>query len=128
MRNYTLYLKDIVAAVESIEAFVEGMDLKAFQADDKTASAVIRKFEIIGEVARQIPEGMRQGYPEVPWKEMAGMRDRLIHFYIRCELPAGMEDHPGGSATVEAPDSKNSASEAVEMARPFLCYSGLKDR
>ena len=82
MRNYTLYLKDIVAAVESIEAFVEGMDLKAFQADDKTASAVIRKFEIIGEVARQIPEGMRQGYPEVPWKEMAGMRDRLIHFYV----------------------------------------------
>ena len=82
MRNYTLYLKDIVAAVESIEAFVEGMDLKAFQADDKTASAVIRKFEIIGEVARQIPEGMRQDYPEVPWKEMAGMRDRLIHFYF----------------------------------------------
>lgn len=58
-----------------------GMDLKTFQADDKTASAVIRKFEIIGEAVKQLPEEIRKAYPEVPWKEMAGMRDRLIHFY-----------------------------------------------
>ncbi len=51
MRDYRLYLKDILAAMESIEAFVAGMDLEAFRADDKTASAVIRKFEIIGEAA-----------------------------------------------------------------------------
>jgi len=58
------------------------MDLKAFKADDKTASAVIRKFEIIGEAVKQLPEEIRKVYPEVPWKEMAGMRDRLIHFYF----------------------------------------------
>lgn len=58
------------------------MDLKTFQADDKTASAVIRKFEIIGEAVKQLPEEIRKAYPEVPWKEMAGMRDRLIHFYF----------------------------------------------
>ncbi len=81
MRNYKLYLKDIMAAMDSIETFVAGMDLETFQADDKTASAVMRKFEIIGEASRQIPEEMRQAYPQVPWKEMAGMRDRLIHFY-----------------------------------------------
>jgi uncharacterized protein with HEPN domain len=61
---------------------VAGMDLKAFKADDKTASAVIRKFEIIGEAVKQLPEETRKMYPEVPWKEMAGMRDRLIHFYF----------------------------------------------
>lgn len=82
MRNYKLYLKDIMAAMDSIETFVAGMDLETFQADDKTASAVMRKFEIIGEASRQIPEEMRQAYPQVPWKEMAGMRDRLIHFYF----------------------------------------------
>jgi len=81
MRDYKLYLKDILAAIESIEAFVEGMDLETFRADDKTASAVIRKFEIIGEAAKGVPEEIRRSYPKVPWKEMAGMRDRLIHFY-----------------------------------------------
>jgi uncharacterized protein with HEPN domain len=57
------------------------MDFDAFRKDDKTASAVIRKFEVIGEATKQLPEEFRQAHPEIPWKEMAGMRDRLIHFY-----------------------------------------------
>jgi uncharacterized protein with HEPN domain len=82
MRNQRLYLEDILAAIESIEKFITGMDLESFQADDKTTSAVIRKFEIIGEAVRNVPEDIRTAYSEVAWKEMAGMRDRLIHFYM----------------------------------------------
>lgn len=82
MRNHMLYLKDILAAVDSVEEFVAGMDFEAFQADDKTTSAVIRKFEIIGEATKHLPDEIRQSYPSVPWKEMAGMRDKLIHFYF----------------------------------------------
>ena len=88
MRDYRLYLKDILAAMDSIEAFVAGMDLETFQADDKSTSAVIRKFEIIGEASRQIPEEMRQAYPQVPWKEMAGMRDKVSHFYFGVDREA----------------------------------------
>lgn len=82
MRNYKIYLKDILAAVESIETFVQGISFEEFRADDRTASAVIRKFEIIGEATKQIPDRIRRQYPHIPWKDMAGMRDKLIHFYF----------------------------------------------
>jgi uncharacterized protein with HEPN domain len=82
MRDYRLYLKDILSAMDSIETFVENMTFEEFCADDKTASAVIRKFEIIGEATKNVPDEIRELYPTVPWKEMAGMRDRLIHFYF----------------------------------------------
>ena len=82
MRDYSLYLSDILKAFEAIESFVEGQSFEDFKKDDKTSSAVIRKFEITGEAAKQVPENVKQEYPSVPWKEMAGMRDKLIHFYF----------------------------------------------
>jgi uncharacterized protein with HEPN domain len=88
MRDYKLYLKDILEAMEKIEEFVKDMDLEAFKNDDKTQSAVIRKFEIIGEATKNISQEIKDKYNSIPWKEMAGMRDKLIHFYfgINCNL------------------------------------------
>ena len=82
MRDPTLYLKDILEAMDAIERFVEGMEFEDFKMDDKTSSAVIRKFEIIGEATKNVPETIKQKYPIIPWREMAGMRDKLIHFYF----------------------------------------------
>ena len=81
MRDYRLYLKDIFEAMGAAQTFVEGIDFEAFVEDDKTVSAVVRKLEIIGEATKNVPETIRQRYPQVPWKQMAGMRDRLIHGY-----------------------------------------------
>jgi uncharacterized protein with HEPN domain len=81
-RDYRLFLKDIIQAMEAIEKFVEGMEFEELVKDDKTSSAVIRKFEILGEAGRNIPDWMREKYPQIPWKRMVGMRDRLIHGYF----------------------------------------------
>lgn len=82
MRDPKLYLGDILEAMGAIEAFVGDLDLEAFKNNDMVSSAVIRKFEVIGEATKNISEEITQKYPGVPWKRMAGMRDRLIHFYF----------------------------------------------
>lgn len=81
-RDNTLFLKDIVKACEYIQQFVEGLTFEEFLKDEKTSSAVIRKFEIIGEAVKNIPELIRNRYPDIMWKDIAGMRDRLIHGYF----------------------------------------------
>ena len=82
MRHYRLYLKDIVEAIEAIEKFIHEMEFDEFRQDDKTASAVIRKFEIIGEAAKGVPGEIKRKYPHILWKEIAGMRDKLIRAYF----------------------------------------------
>jgi len=88
MRNFKLYLKDILDAMSAIERFVEGVEFEDFKMNDEKSSAVIRKFEIIGEATKNVPEDIKQKNPDIPWKEMAGFRDKLIHFYfgIKYEL------------------------------------------
>lgn len=81
-RDYKLFVRDIIVAMESIERFVEGMSLEEVVRDDKTSSAIIRKFEIIGEAAKNIPESLKEKHQEVPWKNIVGMRDRLVHAYF----------------------------------------------
>ena len=81
-RDNKLFLKDIYKSCEYILEFIEGMDFDEFKVDEKTLSAVIRKFEIIGESVRYLPDRIKENYSNIPWKEMAGMRDRLIHGYF----------------------------------------------
>ena len=82
MKDYKLYIQDMLEAIKAIEKFVDKLDFEAFLEDDKTSSAVIRKFEIIGEATKNIPQKIRKNHPDIPWQEMAGMRDKLIHFYF----------------------------------------------
>lgn len=81
-REYLDYLSDIQEAVSSILAFTEGMTWEQFAKDRKTLYAVVRAFEMIGEAAKKIPMPVRKRHAKVPWKQMAGMRDKLIHEYF----------------------------------------------
>jgi len=85
-RDLRDYLQDILDALEKIERFTSGMSLKEFSGDDKTAFAVIRALEVIGEAAKKAPEPVRQRYPLIPWREMAATRDKLIHGYFGVDL------------------------------------------
>ena len=76
------FLDDSISAADKAEKFIDWFTLEKFIEDDKTVFAVIRAIEIIGESAKNIPESVRKEYPEIPWRSMAGMRDKLIHQYF----------------------------------------------
>lgn len=87
-RNVALYVKDIIQNMQDAEEFVQGLSYEAFTSDKKTFNAVVRVIEVIGEAVKKIPDGVRRRYPAIPWKEMAGMRDKLIHFYFGVDSEA----------------------------------------
>lgn len=81
-RDHKLFIKDIIDAMEHIEEFVGDKTLEELKANEMASSAVIRKFEVIGEAVKQIPNKIREEHKSIQWKSMAGMRDRLIHTYF----------------------------------------------
>ena len=85
-RDSRLYLDDIFDAIEKIEDYVEGLSFEEFSADSKTVDAIVRNFEIIGEATKRIPLETKEKYPQIPWKMMAGTRDKLIHEYFGVNL------------------------------------------
>ena len=76
------YINDLIEACEDILSFTKGMSYSDFASDRKTVNAVIRSLEVIGEATKKLPTSLRNNYPDVPWKQMAGMRDKLIHEYF----------------------------------------------
>lgn len=82
MRDYRLYLLDILEAIDKIKRYTSKRDFKSFAGDDLVVDAVLRNLELVGEAVKHIPEKAKESYPDIKWKEIAGMRDKLIHDYF----------------------------------------------
>ena len=80
------FVRDILDSINAIEEFVKDYSFADFIQEKKTNYAVIRAIEIIGEATKNLPKSFRRKYPEVPWDEMAGMRDKLIHHYFGVDM------------------------------------------
>ena len=80
------YINDLTEACEDILSFTKGMSYSDFTDDKKTINAVIRSLEVIGESTKNLPASFRSNYPNIPWKQMAGMRDKLIHNYFGIDI------------------------------------------
>ena len=86
IRDDKVYLAHIVDALQQIVAYTEGMDFKEFRTMRMAQDAVIRQFEIIGEAAKNLSPEFRSRHDGVPWKDLAGFRDKLIHQYFGVDL------------------------------------------
>ena len=85
-RDYDIYLDDILEAIDRIQEYVEDITRDVFAADRMRFDAVIRNLEIIGEAVKGVPDSVRQNYPDVEWRKIAGLRDILIHKYFSINV------------------------------------------
>ncbi len=86
MKGDLPYLKHIFDAMTRIESYVNNMRHEKFLADAKTQSAVVRELEVVGGATKKLSENIKKRHGGVPWAEVAGMRDRLIHAYFDVDL------------------------------------------
>jgi uncharacterized protein with HEPN domain len=85
-RDVRIYLNDVLESIVRIEEYLAEITKEGFFKDSRTQDAVLRRLEIIGEAAKNVPQGFRDEHPQIPWKRLAGMRDVLIHAYFGVNL------------------------------------------
>lgn len=108
-RKPDVYLQDIWESIEYIQRFLDGVSEDEFYENVEKQDAVLRRLEIIGEAVKHLPEEIRENHPDVPWRQIAGMRDIIIHEYFGITL-----DMVWVVATEDILDLKAKVEEIIE--------------
>lgn len=80
------YVDHILDCIRKINEYSTGLSIKEFESNELVQDAIIRNIEIIGEASKKISLDTKQTYYKIPWKEIAGMRDKLIHDYLGVDV------------------------------------------
>ena len=86
MKNDAVYLHHILDAINRIQGYIAGVSYDQFLQDSLLQDGVVRQLEIIGEAAKNVSSAFRDTYPELPWRQMTGIRNKLIHNYFEIDL------------------------------------------
>jgi len=108
MNREQTYLIDIATTCQTVIELVQGMNQSSFVADKRTHIAVLYEITVIGEIVKRLSPEFRQSHPEIPWKQMAGMRDQLVHDYNEVDLDLTWEV------------TQSSIPELLEFVLPLL--------
>ena len=86
MKSDKLYIGHILDAISGIEEYTANISFEEFLKDRKTQDAVLRKLEVIGEASKRLSDDLTKSAAEIPWKDIVGMRNKLIHDYFGVDL------------------------------------------
>jgi uncharacterized protein with HEPN domain len=108
-REFRLFLQDIVKAAKFIERYIQDLSYEEFVADEVLLHAVLNNLTIIGEAIKQVPQDIRQRYPNIPWREIGRARDVIVHGYFALNLTLTWH-----AASVEVPELRQQIEAILE--------------
>lgn len=111
-RAFMLYLEDMLQSMERIEEYLGDLDFRKFKMNYLVVDAIIRNFEIIGEASKNIPSGIQEKYPEIPWRKMYGLRNLITHEYFGIDYEMIWE-----IAKHNLPQNRTDLSEMIEKEK-----------
>jgi len=85
-RDWKILFADILESIGKIEQYTQGINFDEFIRDSMTIDAVVRNIEIIGEASKMVPEDIKQNNPDIPWKKLSGIRNRIVHDYFGVDV------------------------------------------